>query len=92
MLLRWCGGGIIVAMACRGVISKPAANAAPVLACLGADARRSFTKKIVMFRMLATAEKAPIYVVISAREGANLCYDFVNTKYIQHSWTFHKKK
>ena len=64
MLLGQCGGGIIVAMACRGAISKPAANAAPVLPCWGANARGWFTKKIVMFRMSANAEKAPIYVVI----------------------------
>ena len=38
-----------------------------------------------MSRMSANAEKAPIYVVILAGEGANLCYDFVNTKYIQQA-------
>ena len=76
MLLGQSGDGIIVATACRGAISKPAANAAPVLPCWGADARRSITKKIVMFRMSANAEKAPIYAVILAREGANLCSDF----------------
>ena len=83
MLLGQSGGGIIVATACRGAISKPAAYAAPVLSCWGANARRWFTKKFVVSRMSANDEKAPIYVVILAREGANLCYDFENSKHIQ---------
>ena len=87
MLLGQSGGGIIVATACRGIISKPAAYATPVLPCWGADARRSFTKKNLMFRMSANAEKAPIYVVISSLGGANLCYDFENTKDIQHPFS-----